>query len=112
METGLAMIEAQEIERRPAARPARASAGLPICEDRVVERFLDRPSAPRSDADLLHRLNHSLFDEPEYRSGVPSLRSLMAVAIVALLAVGAAALIGTAWHNLSSGSGTTQQEVR
>lgn len=77
----------------------------------MVERFLDRPSAPRSDADLLRRLNHSLFDEPEYRSSVPSLRSLMAVAVVALLAVGAAALVGTAWHDLSGG-GTPQQEVR
>ncbi|WP_343713998.1 hypothetical protein [Inquilinus sp.] len=105
------MTEVQEIERRPADRPVQPSTGLSVCEDRVVERFLDRPAAPRSDTDLLHRLNHSLFDEPEYRSSVPSLRSLMMLAAVALLAVGTAALVGTAWHDLSGG-GTPQQEVR
>ena len=104
---GRAMTEVQEIERRP----AQPSAGVPVCEDRVVERFLDRPAAPRSDPDFLGRLNHSLFDEPAYRSAVPSLRSLVALAMVALLAVGAAALIGTAWHDLNEG-GTVQQEVR
>jgi hypothetical protein len=108
---GWAMIEVQEIERRPADRPVQPSAGLAVCEDRVVERFLDRPAAPRSDTDFLGRLNRSLFDEPEYRPSVPSLRSLVALAVVALLAVGAAALIGTAWHDLNDG-GTTQQEVR
>lgn len=103
------MIEVQEIERRPADRPVQP--GVAVCEDRVVERFLDRPAAPRSDPDFLRRLNHSLFDEPEYRRGVPSLRSLMMVGAVALLAVGAAALIGTAWHDLGGGR-TVQQEVR
>ncbi len=83
----------------------------PVCEDRVVERFLDRPAAPRSDTDFLRQLNRSLFDEPEYRPSVPSLRSLVVVAVVALLAVGAAALIGTAWHDLSGG-GAAQQEAR
>ena len=111
METGLAMTEVQEIERGPAQRPVQPSAGLPVCEDRVVERFLDRPAAPRSDTDFLRRLNRSLFDEPEYRPSVPSLRSLVAVAVVALLAVGAAALIGTAWHDLG-GDRATEQEAR
>lgn len=105
------MIEAQEIERRPADRPVQPSAGLPVCEDRVVERFLDRPAVPRSDPDFMGRLNRSLFDEPEYRPSVPSLRSLVALAVVALLAVGAAALIGTAWHDLG-GDRAAQQEVR
>jgi hypothetical protein len=97
-ETGLA--------ERPSAGSRRPDDG-----DRAAERFLDRPAAPRSDADLLRRLNHSLFNEPEYRSTVPSLRSLVTLAAVALLAVGAAALVGTAWHDLSGG-GTTQQEPR
>ncbi|KGM33587.1 hypothetical protein [Inquilinus limosus] len=105
------MTEVQAIQRRPAERPVQPSTGLSVCEDRVVERFLDRPTAPRSDTELLRRLNHSLFDEPEYRPSVPSLRILVMVAAVALLAVGAAALIGTAWHDLSGG-GTPQQEVR
>ena len=108
---GWAMIEVQEIERRPAQRPVQPSAGLAVCEDRVVERFLDRSAAPRSDTDFLRKLNHSLFDEPEYRPSVPSLRSLVMLAAVALLAVSAAALIGTAWHDLNEG-GTVQQEVR
>lgn len=102
------MIEVQEIERRLAERPVQPSAGLPVCEDRVVERFLDRPAAPRSDTEFLRKLNRSLFDEPEYR---PSLRSLVAVAVVALLAVGAAALIGTAWHDLGGGR-AAEQEAR
>ena len=105
------MIEAQEIERRPADRPVQPSTDLSVCEDRVVERFLDHPAAPRSDSDFLRRLNHSLFDEPEYRPAVPSLRSLAMVAAVALLAVGGAVLVGTAWHDLSGG-GTVQQETR
>ncbi|WP_026873995.1 hypothetical protein [Inquilinus limosus] len=105
------MIEVQEIERRPAERPVRPSTGLLACEDRVVERFLDRPAAPRSDTDFLRKLNRSLFDEPEYRPTVPSLRSLVPVAVVVLLALGAAALIGTAWHDLR-GDRTAEQEVR
>ncbi|OWJ65233.1 hypothetical protein [Inquilinus limosus] len=105
------MTEVQAIQRRPAERPVQPSTGLSVCEDRVVERFLDRPTAPGSDTELLRRLNHSLFDEPDYRPSVPSLRALVMVAAVALLAVGAAALIGTAWHDLSGG-GTPQQEVR
>ena len=108
---GWAMIEVQEIERRPAQRPVQPSAGLPVCEDRVVERFLDRPASPRSDTELLRRINHSLFDEPEYRPSVLSLRSVVAVAVVALLAVGAAALAGTAWHDLV-GDPVAGQEVR
>lgn len=106
------MTEVQELQRRPAERPVQPSAGLSVCEDHVVERFLDRPTAPRGDTELLRRLNHSLFDEPEYRPSVPSLRTLVMVAAVALLAVGAAALAGTAWHDLSGGGGTPQQEVR
>ncbi|MDR6292762.1 MULTISPECIES: hypothetical protein [Inquilinus] len=105
------MIEAQEIERRPTDRLAQPSVDLSVCEDRVVERFLDHPAAPRSDGDFLRRLNRSLFDEPEYRRAIPSLRSLAMVAAVALLAVGAAALVGTAWHDLSGG-GPVQQEAR
>lgn len=105
------MTEVQEIERRPADRPVQPSTGLSVCEDRVVERFLDRPAAPNSDADFLRRLNRSLFDEPEYRPSVPSLRSLVMVAVVALSAVGAAALIGTAWHDLS-GDRAAEQAVR
>jgi len=105
------MTQVQEIERDAAARPAHIPGGLPVYDDRVVERFLDRPAARRSDADLFRQLSHRLFDEPEYRPGVPSLRSLIAVALVVLLAVGAAALIGTAWHDLSGGRAATQ-EVR
>ncbi|MFE0758283.1 hypothetical protein ACFW16_30265 [Inquilinus sp. NPDC058860] len=105
------MTEVQEIERRPADRPAQPSIGLSVCEDRVVERFLDHSAAPRSDTDLLRRLNRSLFDEPEYQPTVPSLRSLVLVAVVALSAVGAAALIGTAWHDLS-GDRAAEQEAR
>jgi hypothetical protein len=105
------MTEVQEIKRRAAVRPVQPSADVPVCEDRVVERFLDRPAAPRRDTELLRRINHSLLDEPEYRPSVPSLRSLVVVAVVALLAVGAAALVGTAWHDLI-GDPAAEQEVR
>jgi hypothetical protein len=94
------------LAERPSADSRRPDDG-----DRAAERFLDRPEALRGDTDLLRRLNHSLFTEPEYRATVPSLRSLVTLAAAALLAVGAAALVGTAWHDLSGG-GTTRQESR
>ena len=105
------MTQVQEIERGAAARPAETSGGLPVSEDRVVERFLDRPAAQSSDTDVFRQLSHRLFDEPEYRPSVLSLRSVVVVAVVALLAVGAAALAGTAWHDLV-GDPVAGREVR
>ena len=98
------------LAERPSASAGLAGRGRVDDGDRAAERFLDRTDAGRGDADLMRRLNRSLFTEPAYRSPVPSLRSLVTLAAVVLLALGAATLIGAAWHDLSGG--TVQQETR
>ena len=103
------MIDTREIERNDLKQTPAGHA---------AERFLDRSDATRRDSDALRHLRDVMRDaveeragtpdpawrhedaeiEPRRRLGIPSLWSLVAVVVAALVVFQAAAMIGTSWH--------------